>query len=144
MKNGILLAATVTLLTSGACTSLPMFGSQPHPECRSQSHIIYYNYQEDDLRASADPIIELIAGEVEACRLAGGELESVSITGFPNRAENSASGDATAVARGQAVLAALVAAGLPSDKIQLSDYREGAEDINQSMRRRAEIAVRMR
>lgn len=126
------------------CASWPMFGAPARPECRSQSFIIYYNYQEEDLRASAEPAIQLISERVTACQKAGGELMSVSIVGFPNRKDSSVGGDATAVARGQAVLDALVAAGLPAEKIKLADYWLDAEDSDQPMRRRAEIAIEMR
>ena len=89
-------------------------------------------------------MIQLITEQVAACQKAGGELQSVSIVGFPNRTDISAGGDATAAARGQAVLAALVGAGLPAEKIKLVDHRLEAEDVNQPMRRRAEISVEMR
>jgi outer membrane protein OmpA-like peptidoglycan-associated protein len=132
------------LLMTTACTSLPVFGASARSECQSSSHIIYYNLEEDDIRASANPIIQLIAHEVEMCRKAGGGLQRVSIVGFPNRADNSDSGDATAAARGQAVLGALIASGIPNEKIAMSSYRLEKEDINQPMRRRAEIEVEMR
>ncbi len=130
--------------TTTACASLPLFASPARPECESKSHVIYYGYQEDDLRASTEPMIQLIAEQVAACQKAGGELQRVSIVGFPNRTDNSVGGDATAAARGQAVLAALVGAGIPAEKVSLVDHRLEAEDINQPMRRRAEIAVEMR
>ena len=145
MKARIMAAvAFAGSLTMAACTSWPMFAAGVRPECGSQNHIIYYNFQEEDLRASTGPIIRRITQQVAACQKAGGELKSVTIVGFPNRTDNSVGGDETAAARGQAVLDALVAAGLPAEKIKLASYRLDSDDINQPMRRRAEIAVEMR
>ena len=145
MKTTIIAAfVLVAPFASTACSSLPLFASPARPECEAQNHVIYYGYEEDDLRASTEPMIQLITEQVAACQKAGGELKSVSIVGFPNRTDISAGGDATAAARGQAVLAALVGAGLPAEKIKLVDHRLEAEDVNQPMRRRAEISVEMR
>ena len=118
--------------------------SPARPDCAAKSYTIYYSYQEDDLRASAEPIIRSIADQVGACQKAGGKLQRVTISGFPNRADNSAGGDVTAHARGQAVLEALIAVGLPKDQIKLANYRLKPNDLNQPMRRRAEIALKMR
>jgi hypothetical protein len=136
--------ALASALTISACGSFPMSLSGKHPECQAEHYIIYYNFHEEDLRVSTRPMIQHIASQVAVCQKAGGELRSVTIVGFPNRTDNSLDGDETAVARGQAVLEALVTAGLPSDKIKLADHRLEPEDINQPMRRRAEIAVDMR
>jgi outer membrane protein OmpA-like peptidoglycan-associated protein len=145
MKSTIVAAMAIAgPLVMSACTSWPLGAAPERPECRPEKHLIYYNFHEDDLRVTAQPVIQRIAEQVAACRKAGGELESVTIVGFPNRTENSDSGDATAVARGQAVLGALVAAGVPIEKISLASYRLEPDDINQPMRRRAEIAVEMR
>lgn len=131
-------------LAMSACGSLPNLLSEKHPECGSEHYIIYYNYREEDLRASTKPMIQHIAAQVATCQKAGGQLRSVTIVGFPNRTDDSTGGDETAVARGQAVLDALVTAGLPPEKIKLADHRLEPEDLNQPMRRRAEIAVEMR
>lgn len=138
-----MIAALGCMGAASACAGLPTVASA-RPECASKSYTIYYSYQEDDLRASAAPIISSIADQVAACRRAGGKLRGATITGFPNRADNSAGGDATAHARGQAVREALVAAGLPNNQIRLANYRQEPSDLNQPMRRRAEIALKMR
>jgi outer membrane protein OmpA-like peptidoglycan-associated protein len=140
----ISLATIAACLATMGCANWPMSASPVRPECQTQNHAIYYNFKEDDLRASADPIVRLITQQIAVCQQAGGELESVSIVGFPNRTDNSVGGDATATARGQAVLDALVAAGLPPEKIRLESYRLEPDDIDQPMRRRAEITVEMR
>jgi outer membrane protein OmpA-like peptidoglycan-associated protein len=137
-------AALASALTASACISWPMSASRARPECASQTYIIYYNYHEEDLRVSTQPMIRHITEQVATCQKAGGQLKSVTIVGFPNRADNSAAGDETAVARGQAVLDALVAAGVPTQQIKLADYRLEPDDLKQPMRRRAEIAVEMR
>lgn len=145
MNFRVITAITLSaLFIASGCSTLSKFGSSKRPECGSENHIIYYNYKEEDLRASTQPMIKRIAEQVAACEASGGKLRSVTIVGFPNRADTSAAGDETAVARGQAVLDALVAAGLPADKVKLASYRLEEDDLNQPMRRRAEIAVEMR
>lgn len=126
-----------------SCATMPMMGGANRPECAAKSYTIYYSYQEDDLRASAAPIIRAVAEQVAACEKSGGKLQRLTIIGFPNRTENSVAGDETAVARGQAVLEALVAAGLPGRQIRLANYRKQPDDLNEPMRRRAEIALKM-
>jgi outer membrane protein OmpA-like peptidoglycan-associated protein len=121
-----------------------MLNAKARPECASKSYTIYYNYHEDDLRASAAPIISSIADQVVLCQNAGGKLRNVTIIGFPGKSVNSARGDQTAMARGQAVRDALVTSGLPANKIKLANYREEPSDLDQPMRRRAEIALKMR
>jgi outer membrane protein OmpA-like peptidoglycan-associated protein len=143
MKLKIIAAISGALMAS-ACSTMPMMGATSRPECASKSYTIYYSYMEDDLRASAGPVIHNIAEYVSACERAGGKLRGVTVVGFPNRTDDSAGGDKTAHARGQAVLEALVAAGLPANQIKLADHRLGEDDVNQPMRRRAEIELKMR
>jgi hypothetical protein len=132
-----------TMMVS-SCATMPMMGATKRPECAAKSYTIYYSYQEDDLRASAAPIIASVADQVAACEKSGGKLQRLTIIGFPNRTENSAAGDETATARGQAVLNALAAAGLPVRQIKLANYRKQPDDLNEPMRRRAEIVLKMR
>jgi outer membrane protein OmpA-like peptidoglycan-associated protein len=143
MKLKIIAAIAGTMMASG-CMTMPTMMSNARPECASKSYTIYYSYHEDDLRASAAPIITSIADQIGACQKAGGKLKSVTIIGFPNRTDNSAGGDQTAAARGQAVREALITAGLPAKQIKLANYRLEPDDLNQPMRRRAEIALKMR
>jgi outer membrane protein OmpA-like peptidoglycan-associated protein len=131
-------------LMASACSTMPMLGATARPECAAKSYTIYYSYLEDDLRASAAPIITSIADQIGACQRSGGKLRSVTIIGFPNRADNSVGGDQTAHQRGQAVREALVTAGVPDKQIKLANYRSEPSDLNQPMRRRAEIALKMR
>jgi hypothetical protein len=142
MKWKIVFAAAGAIMAS-SCATMPGM-SAARPQCAPKSYTIYYNYLEDDLRASAAPIIRSVAEQVASCETSGGKLNRVTIIGFPNRTENSAGGDKTAAARGQAVLEALVAAGLPVQKIKLANYRTQPSDLNEPMRRRAEIALKMR
>lgn len=139
-----IVAAVAGAMMASSCAALSGTGVAARPECASKSYTIYYSYQEDDLRASAAPIIRSVTEQVASCENAGGKLNRVTIVGFPNRAENSPGGDRTAAARGRAVLEALVAAGLPAQKIKLANYRVQAPDVNEPMRRRAEISLRMR
>jgi outer membrane protein OmpA-like peptidoglycan-associated protein len=134
----------VGAMIASACTTIPLMAGPARPDCAAKSYTIYYNYHEDDLRASAAPIIASIADQVSACEKSGGKLQRATIIGFPNRADNSAGGDQTAVERGQAVREALVAAGVAESQIRLANYRSEPNDLNQPMRRRAEIALRMR
>ena len=123
---------------------MPLIAGPARPDCAAKSYTIYYSYHEDDLRASAAPIIASIAEQVSACEKSGGKLQRATIIGFPNKADNSTGGDQTAVARGQAVREALVSAGVPDKQIKLANYRAEPGDLNEPMRRRAEIALKMR
>lgn len=139
-----IIAAMAGVLVASACSTMPSLSAVSRPECAARSYTIYYSYHEDDLRASAAPIISSIANQVAACEKSGGKLTHVTIIGFPNKTDNSAGGDKTAYERGRAVFDALVAAGLPAKQIKLANYRTEPNDLNQPMRRRAEIALKMR
>jgi outer membrane protein OmpA-like peptidoglycan-associated protein len=143
MKLKIIAAVAGTMMAS-SCATMPALRSNARPEFASKSYTIYYSFHEDDLRASAAPIISSVADQVVMCQNAGGKLKSVTIIGFPNRTDNSAGGDQTATARGQAVRDALITAGLPAKQIKLANYRAEPNDLDQPMRRRAEIALKMR
>jgi outer membrane protein OmpA-like peptidoglycan-associated protein len=144
MKLKIIALVAAAAMMASACTTMPTLGAAARPECAAKSYTIYYSYHEDDLRASAAPIIGSIADQVAACQKAGGKLQRVTIIGFPGRAVDSPRGDQTAFARGQAVQEALISAGLPAKQIKLANYRSEPDDASQPMRRRAEITLKMR
>lgn len=132
------------LLLAG-CSSIPfMDGGAPRTACADAEFTIYFTPDSEALPETAAPILQQTHAAVEACRAQGGRLVRAGIHAYPDRGETGAAADRAALARAETVVAALVEAGLPGDRVVAFNHNTTADDPNQVMRRRADIRLEMR
>ena len=137
--------AVLGLLALSACANIPLIGDgAPRPECEEPVITVYFEPGRDALPDTAAPLIRHAKEAVDQCRAQGGRLHRVVVTAFPDAETEGADADRAALGRAEAVVAALVEAGLPPSKVVAVDYRRAAEDdVTHVMRRHADISLRM-
>lgn len=144
MRAPILLAA---LALCAGCTSLPFVGAGApnRPACSEPPIVIYFTPESDAVPQAAAPLIAHAREAVAQCRAQGGTLRRVVVRAYPDAGETGPEADRAALARAEAVVAALVEAGLPGERVVAVDYRRGEHaDPTHIMRRHADISFDMR
>lgn len=130
--------ALSTLL--GACAwrqQAEGLGPSPRAACAPSTSILYFEHTDDVLTAASAPIIRETAERIAACGAAGGELRRVVVVAYPDRDAERPEARASVRARANAVREALIGAGIPAARIEISQRR----DDTQIMQRRAEVEV---
>lgn len=129
------------------CASLPFVGGETpnRPACAEPAIAIYFAPESDALPEAARPLIAHAHEAVTQCRAQGGTLRRVVVRAYPDAGETGPEADRAALARAQTVVDALVAAGLPGERVVALDYRRGEHaDPTHIMRRHADITIDMR
>ena len=104
----------------------------------------FFTAGEEKLAPSADASLRFVNTRITACTKVGGALDAVTIEAFPDRTVTGDSAEAIANARAKGVREAIIAVGIPEDRVKVTEFHNGSDNLGRLMRRRADIAVTFR
>ncbi|MBI1186561.1 MAG: hypothetical protein GC206_04405 [Alphaproteobacteria bacterium] len=148
LLTGAACAAAALALAGCGTMRMPWSGASAQERaaaCGETSFAVYFEPESAALASGAETIIQQGVGPLETCRAAGGELVRATVRAYPDEAMLDGP-DATRLvyARTEAVVAALVGAGLPPTQVVGYDHRANPTAVMSIMRRQAEVKLEMR
>ncbi len=137
-------AALAALAGLSACASIPFVGETPvRTACDEPPITLYFEPDNENLPATAGPLIRHAKDAVDRCAAQGGRLRRITVIAFPDRGDEGEAAQRAALSRAESVVAALVDAGLPPERVVALDFRRAEADPSRIMRRNAEISFDM-
>ena len=124
IRNGMVVLALIAMASCASAPPLPPADPSPAvlaaPSCHDRTFPVYFASGERELDEQAESVIERVVTEAESCTLAAIEVESHSDASGSENVNMLVSQD-----RANAVLDAILAAGISADTVSIKAIGEG-------------------
>lgn len=139
--------AFCAVMALSGCAAMPWSGpsaAERAAACATTTFSVYFEPESAALSPDAQAIIRQGVAPVAACEDAGGELVRATVRAYPDEAMlDGAEATRLVYARTEAVVAALVSAGLSPTQVVGFDHRSAPTAVMSIMRRQAEVTLEM-